>query len=272
MAAMNKINIGSDWLREYGATPNLTSGAKAYQVTDQCWHLEIPSGPEGRYRLSQLDDYSRLSRIAFPWSPPVLISLRARASHENIPGTWGLGLWNDPFSLSLGFGGGTRRFPVLPNAAWFFFASEHNYLSLRDDIPATGNLAATFQSKPVFAPLLALGALGLPLIALSPFVRQLRHLGRHFLKQDAAKLAIEVTEWHHYEIEWNSERVIFRVDNQLVFQTATSPFGPLGMVIWIDNQYAALPPNRKLAYGTLANTEPTWIEIDHLTTTRELSK
>jgi len=69
------------------------------------WRLEFPPGPQGRYRLAQLDDYSHQSRKSFPWQPPVTLSLQARVSAPALPGTWGFGLWNDPFSLSLGFGG-----------------------------------------------------------------------------------------------------------------------------------------------------------------------
>ena len=109
------------------------------------WRLEIPAGPKGQYRLAQLDDFTAKKRVNFPWPAPITLSLRARVSTSDIPGTWGFGLWNDPFSLSLGLGGGTRRFPALPNAAWFFGASRQNYLSLRDDLSANGLIAQTFQ-------------------------------------------------------------------------------------------------------------------------------
>jgi hypothetical protein len=35
------------------------------------------------------------------------------------------------------------------------------------------------------------------------------------------------------------------------------------LVIWVDNQYVALPPDGRLGFGTLANP-PTWVEIAHL--------
>jgi hypothetical protein len=50
------------------------------------------------------------------------------------------------------------RLPALPNTAWFFFASPPNYLSLRDDLPAQGALAAVFRSPRLPASLLVLGA------------------------------------------------------------------------------------------------------------------
>jgi hypothetical protein len=35
-------------------------------------------------------------------------------------------------------------------------------------------------------------------------------------------------------------------------------------VIWIDNQYAALPPTGRLSFGALPNPQPAWIEISDL--------
>ena len=40
-----------------------------------------------------------------------------------------------------------------------------------------------------------------------------------------------------------------------------APHGRLSLVIWIDNQYAALPPVGRLRYGTLPNPAPAWMEI-----------
>ena len=244
--------------------PRLTKNARAERPSETAWRLEIPPGPAGAYRLAQLDDYSALGRRKFPWWHPVRLSLRARASQAALPGTWGFGFWNDPFSLSIGFGGGARRFPALPNAAWFFFASPENYLSLRDELPASGNLAATFRSSLIPTPLLAPVALLAPFLALPPAARLLRRLGRGFVRQSAAGLALDVTAWHRYEIEWTHQQVAFRLDDRLVFQTEVIPHGPLGLIIWIDNQYAALPPHGRVRYGTLAHSASAWIEIDQL--------
>ena len=250
--------------QELHLKPNRSPQAQVSPAGASAWHLEVPAGPEGRYRLAQLDDYADLERAAFPWKPGVNLSLRAKASHNDVPGTWGFGLWNDPFSLSLGFGGGTRRWPALPNAAWFFFASAPNYLSLRDDLPAQGNLAATFRAPKVPASLIALGAPAMPLLLWSPGARLIRRLGRRFVDQDAVNLDIDSTVWHCYQLDWQMEVVSFRVDQELVFETRVSPLGPLGLVIWIDNQYAAVPPSGHLSYGTLANPEPAWIDIEGL--------
>jgi hypothetical protein len=244
--------------------PRQTDGSSVTSTGEGCWRLEIPAGPAGGYRLAQLDDYASLPRQEFPWHPPLHLHLKARASQAMIPGTWGFGLWNDPFSLSLGFGG-SRRFPALPEAAWFFFASPPNYLSLRDDLPAQGGLAATFQSKSMPPPLLAWGALGLPLLVIPPLARLLRRLGRRFVKQDAIALPVDSVEWHSYRMDWAADRVVFGVDEGIVWETRTSPAPPLALVIWVDNQYASWAPDGRLKLGTLANPEPAWIEVDQLT-------
>lgn len=229
-------------------------------MDENTWRLQIPAGPAGRYRLAQLDDYTHLGREDFPWYPPFSLNLRARASSQEIAGTWGFGLWNDPFSFSLGFGG-KRRLPALPNAAWFFYASPPNYLSLRDDLPAQGYLTATFQSPHWSSILLAPGALLTPLLLIKPTARRLRGLGARLVRQDAVQLSLDPTRWHDYRLEWTNETVTFYLDGIRVFSTSVVPLPPLGMVIWIDNQYAAFPPKGRPIFGTLPTPEPAWIEI-----------
>ncbi len=239
----------------------LTDGASINNIAADTWHLEIPPGKAGNYRVAQLDNYGRFSRKDFPYNPPMTMQLQARASAENIPGTWGFGLWNDPFSLSSGLGGGARRFPALPNTAWFFFASAPNYLSLRDDLPANGNLAATFQSPVWPTALLALAAPALILMTIPGLARPLRRLARRFIQQSAISFPVRVTEWQTYRLEWQAEKVLFYLNGELLLESEITPTGPLGLVTWVDNQYASLPPNGKLAYGTLPNSEAAWIEI-----------
>jgi len=121
-----------------------TPAAQVQPAAATGWRLGIPTGSGEVYRWAQLDDYLSRRRSRFLWQAPCRLSLRGRVSSAEIAGTWGFGFWNDPFNLSLGLGGSVRRFPALPNTAWFFYASPPNYLSLRDDQPAQGFLAATF--------------------------------------------------------------------------------------------------------------------------------
>ena len=243
--------------------PKLNAGGRVTQAGEAAWRFDIPAGPAGRYRLAQLDDYDRLPRRAFPWEPPLSLSLRARASSRDIQGTWGFGLWNDPFSMAV-VRGVDVRLPAMPNAAWFFFASPPNYLSLRDDLPAQGFLAMTFRSARLPLPVLALGAPVLPFFFWPPALRLFRRLGRRFVRQESVALTVDPTAWHSYSLEWRDNGVDFRVDGQHVLQSAAVPHGPLGLVLWVDNQYAALSPDGRLGFGTLPNDTAEWLEVEEL--------
>jgi hypothetical protein len=247
-----------------GLKANLTPGACITPLDGATWRLEIPPGPAGRYRLAQLDDYRRLPRRAFRCHSGASLRLRARASQAVIPGTWGFGLWNDPFGMAILSGGDLLRLPALPNAAWFFFASPPSYLSLRDDLPAQGGLAATFRSASWPSLPLLLGVPFLPLLLLPPAARLFRYWARRIIQQEAVALDFDPTDWHEYCLEWGASQAVFRVDGAVVLQTAVAPRPPLGLVIWVDNQYAAAPPSGRLRYGMLPNPQPAWIEISDL--------
>lgn len=241
----------------------IKSGGKILRTSPSSWHLEMPSGNSSSYRLAQLDDYTDLARRDFPWRPPLTLSLRARASSNDIPGTWGFGLWNDSFGLTL-VKGTQLRLPVLPNTAWFFFASPPNYLSLRDDLPAQGQLAATFSSPSRLPAGLFLRAPLVSLFFLRPVMRYLRRSASRYVHQDAISLDHDPTAWHLYEIDWRYDNVIFRLDSMPVLETHVSPLGPLGLVLWIDNQFASLPSDGRVEFGTLANQQAAWIELSDL--------
>jgi hypothetical protein len=298
-------------------TPRYTPSARVEEISRDSSHylLSIPSGKADEYRLAQLDDYALFSRGRFPHRFPFSVSISARTSAESIPGTWGFGLWNDPFGLSLGFGGKPWRLPALPNAVWFFGASKENYLSFRAErsvaktkraLPtefqfessqsitnrasstdgaiiapssaqrevANGFIAQSFRS-PRFHPLLILAGLALP------FSRKLtRRLMGKVIGEDGIELSrgdpsgsakdlhpsrrVAPTDWHRYRLEWREKRVSFEVDNVQVFESVVSPNPPLGLVIWIDNQYAAFTPEGKIGFGVLENPEPAWLEIKDL--------
>jgi hypothetical protein len=228
------------------------------------WRLRIERGAAGTYRLAQLDNYLELARRSFPQRAPVRMQLRARASRSTSPGTWGFGLWNDPFGFSLGLGGTSGRLPTLPNATWFFFASPENHLALKNKFDGNGSIAAVISSPRIPSPLLALSAPVLPFLALRPTSRVLRRLAAGVIKQDQASLSHDVTQWHEYEIIWTEEGVDFKVDQQTIFKTPLSPLAPLALVLWIDNQFAAWRPDGSLANGTLATPADTWVEITDL--------
>lgn len=246
--------------------PLLTPPASVRQTPQGGFVLDLPEGPARAYRVAQLDDYHTLARSRFRWQEPTTLSLRARLSAAHHPGTWGFGLWNDPFSLSLGLGGMARRLPALPNAAWFFFASSENYLSFRNDKPAQGFLAQVFSAPRIPSLLMAPAALGLPLLAFRPLASWLRAISSRVIREDSAALSVDVTQWRHYRLRWDASGVTFEIDGAAAFRTNLRPQGPLGLVIWIDNQYAAWMPDGRLGMGTLAHPSAQ-LEIETLEVT-----
>jgi len=279
-------------------TPRFTPDARVEEIDEigrgSAYRLSISSGKADQYRFAQLDDYTQISRGQFPHRFGLSLSLSARASSDSIPGTWGFGLWNDPFGLSLGFGGNPFRLPALPNAVWFFGASKESYLSFKDASTsplgldtsekstrstrparleaANGFIAQTFRS-PKFHPRLILAGLALPFS--TKMTRRILgkvidedgvQLWSHETQQQAVgvqSLSMDPTQWHRYRLDWRERRVSFEVDNVQVFVSLVSPNPPLGLVIWIDNQYAAFTPEGKIAMGVLQNEEA-WLEIKDL--------
>jgi hypothetical protein len=247
-----------------------TPGASVLPI-ENGYRLIIPAGDKNSYKLAQLGDYAKFTRKRFPAHPPRTLSLRARASAASIPGTWGFGLWNDPFGLSIGYGGKPFHLPTLPNAIWFFHASKENYLSFGDpSIPSRGQ-AGSGRAKPgngflaqaFRSPTLPLGRLA-KVGATFPFSRtKARALMSEIVEEDGVRLEVDVTEWHGYRFEWSPERSAFWVDDALVLETSVVPRFPLGLVIWIDNQYAAWWPDGKLGFGILGNDEA-WLEVKEI--------
>ncbi len=242
----------------------VTEGAEARELSPGAWHLSLPAGKAGAYRWAQLDDYIHLPRSAFLWRPPLKLALSARVSSSQLPGTWGFGFWNDPFNVSAGIGGTRRRLPALPNCAWFFYASPDNYLALHDTHPAQGFLAATFSS-PLIPPFwLAVGLPVLPLLAMPAAARILRRFLRSLVRESATGLDVEVTAWHSYQLDWDAGEVRFLIDGETKYQTPVSPLGRLGLVLWIDNQFAAFHPDGRVRFGSLDNPGPVWLELSEI--------
>jgi hypothetical protein len=260
-------------------TPRFSANANVTLIPNG-WRMDIPAGDASAYRFAQLDDYTGLPRGQFPSRPSLTLSLRARASGNSVAGTWGFGLWNDPFGLSLGFGGNPFRLPALPNAIWFFHASDENWLSFRDadsevsrlraksgDFafhPGNGFLAQAFRSPNLPSPLLALAGLpALPFLATRRTRKWLRGLASRVIGEEGIRLSVDQTQWHAYRLEWSPTRSAFWVDNALVLETSVSPRPPLGLVIWIDNQFAKFTPEGEIGFGVLKN-EAAWLEVEEI--------
>ena len=234
------------------------SGGGELETSGSRWKLRIPAGSGAHYRLSQLDDYEGLRRSEYLWRPPLKLTLRARVSSASLVGTWGFGLWNDPFGLSLGTGTSVLRLPALPQTAWFFAASPRSYLSFRDDLPASGFFAQALRSSPVNSTLIS-AALAFPFAP-----KTTRRTISRLVQEDAIRIDSDPRAWRRYTVEWAPNHTAFSVDEALVLDSVVSPRPPLGLVAWIDNQYAAFDPKGKLRWGVEASPEDSWLEIDEL--------
>ncbi len=235
------------------------------------WQFYLPPTPHG-YADAQIDDYGpgggrrRKSRRHYPWRPGVKLQLRARFSHPDgkLRGTAGFGFWNAPF------GDPTVPWPALPQAVWFFYASEPSDLPLAPHGPGRGWFAATLDATPPHA-LAMLPAAPFILLA-NQFPRWQKRLWPGLRRQFSisfAPILADMTAWHLYELHWRPHGSSFFVDGAPVLQTPFSPRGPLGFVCWLDNQYMVLQGNGRFRWGTLPITTPQWLEVADLAITKE---
>ncbi|MEW5985341.1 MAG: hypothetical protein AB1791_01760 [Chloroflexota bacterium] len=221
--------------------------------------LSLPPTARG-YADAQVDDYHRRRRPDYPWRPGVELRLRARFSHPagGLVGTAGFGFWNAPF------GDPTVRWPVLPQAVWFFYASAPSDLPLAAAGPGRGWFAATLDATagralaPLAPIILLLNQSGRLRRRLWPAVQ--RRLGISYTQLDT-----DLSEWHDYYLAWRNEGCLFTVGGREVLRTSRSPRGPLGFVCWMDNQYLIATPRGRLAWGVLPTTAHQWMEIEALT-------
>jgi hypothetical protein len=223
-----------------------------------------------QYTDAQLDDYQGLPRRRFPWRPPLRLTIRARFSHpvgdgsSGLKGTAGFGFWNDPFLMT------GMRTPTLPRAIWFFYASPPSNMKLDLDVPGYGWKAATIDAmRPVALLLAPFAPLAVLLMNLRPIYRVLWPLIQRAVNVQEAALDVDMTEWHTYSLEWGTRQAHFSLDGTTVLENVPSPRGPLGFVMWIDNQYMVVTPRGRLGWGLLDIPgrqwmEASWLSIEHL--------
>jgi hypothetical protein len=180
-----------------------------------------------------------------------------------LKGTAGFGFWNDPFLMT------EPRAPTLPRAAWFFHASPPSNMKLDLETPGCGWKAATIDALRPAALLLA--PLALPavlLMNLRPLYRKLWPPIQRRLNMAEALVDVDTREWHTYALEWGTERARFTVaaegaQPRQVLE-APAPHGPLGFVMWMDNQYLVATPWGKVRWGVLDVPGAQWLDVSHL--------
>lgn len=227
------------------------------------WRLSLSASR--RYADAQLDDYRGAARRDMPWAPPVRLTLSARTSSPHPSGTFGFGFWNDPFSLGLGVRGAARRWPQTPQTAWFFYASPPSDLRLHRDVPGAGWKTATLSSRSMHPVLLLPGAAGAFLaMHVPPLRRVLWALLRRFYAAEETRLHFDPSQWHSYVIDWRADRVVFLMDGEIQAVSAEPPTAPLGLVIWIDNQFAVASPDKRMRFGVIPTDEAQWLEVANI--------
>lgn len=236
-------------------------GVGTLEPTDSSLRFVLSGAARRRYSDAQIDDYQGLSRRRFLWRPSLKLTVRARFSHPvgTLRGTAGFGFWNDPFLMT------GARLPTLPRAVWFFYGSPPSNMKLHLGMPGCGWKAATIDALRPAA--LVLAPLALPAVLLmnvpSLYQRLWPPIQRAINVQEVV-LDADMTAWHTYELMWGEERVHFSVDGEPVLEDAPSPRGPLGFVMWLDNQYMVATPQGRFRWGLLDVPDRQWMEIDSL--------
>jgi hypothetical protein len=158
-----------------------------------------------------------------------------------------------------------RRVPTLPRALWFFYGSPPSDMKLNLNVPGDGWKAATIDAlRPVA---LLLVPLALPAAVLMN-IQRLYHglwppIQRALSVQESA-IDVPMTEWHTYVIEWGVAHATFFINDEPLLEGAPSPRGPLGFVMWLDNQYMIVKPWGRFGWGLLEAPGRQWIEVDRL--------
>lgn len=216
------------------------------QSGDGLFRLTVPPAPKEMYHNAQISSY--VTRRDLQWKPPVRMTVRARAEVEgdSIQGTAGFGFWNHPFAPN-------ERSFRLPRAVWFFYASPPSDMQLARGVPGHGWKAATFDAiRWQFFALLPTAPVGFLLMHIPALYERLWPIGQRAIGVSEHPLdSALLDDQHEYTVEWRVDRVTFMVDGDTVHESDCSPGGPLGLVAWIDNQYAVVTPRGRFGFGLL---------------------
>lgn len=220
------------------------------------------------YSNAQIDDTQGRRRAHFLWKPPLRLQVRARFSHPGVQesgevsmqGTAGFGFWNDPFWMT------ERRLPALPRALWFFYAGANSDIRLARDVRGNGWKAATIDARTAaFLALLPAAPLALLLMRIPNLYHRLWPIGQRAIRVSERLVPGPMDRWRIYTLDWSRRWVRFWVDGRLLHESPYAIPGPLGFVLWIDNQFMRISPEGHFASGISARREEAWLAIEWLT-------
>jgi len=238
------------------------AGVGAVDCTDGVLRLSKERTTAQTYSNAQIDDYQGRTRRNFLWRPPLTLTVCARFSHSAaaLTGTAGFGFWNDPFLMTPG-----TRLPSLPRAIWFFYSSPPSNMQLARHVPGCGWKAATIDAwRAPFLLLAPTAPVAIPLMRIGALYRRLWPIAQRAIYVSEALIPHSMTEWRTYCIEWGETTARFRIDGETVLHCTTPPRGPLGLVIWIDNQYMVVTPWGAFRSGLVASAQREWMEIERI--------
>lgn len=237
----------------------VTLGAGQVERDGERLRLILPPNTGKVYADAQVEDYYGLRRGRFPDTPPAKVTVRARASHDRPAGTLGFGFWNDPFSLT----GGVL---ASPNAVWFFYASPPSDMALVDGVPGRGWKAAALNTGRLPGLLLAPAALAAVALTRVPGLgRPVMSAARRAIQTHETLLDdVPLTAWHEYAVDWQPDEAVWSVDGVERLRAPHPPRGPLGFVLWIDNQYAIASREGRFGFGLCEVKEEQWLEVEAL--------
>jgi hypothetical protein len=162
------------------------------------------------------------------------------------------------------------RLPALPRAVWFFYASPPSNIKLDLVVPGHGWKAATLDAlRPAALAWAPLAPLAILSMNLRPVYRPLWPPIQRALNVREASLGVDMAQWNTYVLEWGAERSRFSIAQETdevptPVLDARSPKGPLGFVMWLDNQFLVVTPWGHLHWGVVEALDRQWMEVSQL--------
>ncbi len=233
----NRLTVGSAWIEEnYGL------------------RLIMRNVPAGALCSAQLDDFITRTRAEYPWTPPLVLKLRARV---NLPagmllGTAGFGFWNNMAPIW------NDHVEVFPNWIWFYYASPETTISPTRG-PASGWKASVMRGGSGGEQAMAWNDTLLRIPLVGSKLGKVRMPGK---EQTLDRWDFSI--WHDFEIHWNREVIHFRIDGEEVLEVHIRMEFPLAFMAWVDNNYAGVKENGEADLGYLAIPGEQVLMIDNL--------